>query len=182
MGTKSAENLIGAIEDSKQVSFARFLYALGIRHVGEHAASLLARHFKGLDTLMAASEDEIAVIEGVGPVMASSIRKFFDRQENREVVAQLLDAGVRIVYEKVAPGSRLKGKTFVLTGSLETMSRSEAKRKIESAGGRVTGSISASTDYLVAGTSPGSKLGRARALGVEVIDQERLEALLRRSL
>jgi len=182
MGTKSAENLIGAIEDSKQVSFARFLYALGIRHVGEHAASVFARHFKDLDSLMAASEEEFAAIEGIGPVMASSIRKFFDREENREVVGQLLNAGVHIVYEKKVAGSRLKGKTFVLTGSLEAMSRSEAKRKIESAGGRVTGSISANTDYLVAGTSPGSKLDRARALGVEVIDQETLEALLRRSL
>ena len=181
MGTKSAENLIGAIEDSKQVSFARFLYALGIRHVGEHSASLLARHFKDVDALMEASEEEIAAVEGVGPVMASSIRKFFDREENREVVAQLLDAGVRIVYEKEAVGGRLKGKTFVLTGSLETMSRSEAKKKIESAGGRVTGSISANTDFLVAGTSPGSKLDRAMALGVVVIDQEKLEALLRQT-
>ncbi len=182
MGTKSAENLIGTIEDSRQVSLARFLYALGIRHVGEHAASLLARHVKDLEAVMASSEEELAAIEGIGPVMASSIRKFFDREENRDVVKQLLDAGVRIADEKEVNDNRLKGKTFVLTGSLDAMTRSEAKRKIELAGGRVAGSISASTDYLVAGASPGSKLDRARALGVEVIDQEKLEALLRRSL
>ncbi len=178
MGPKSAENLLAVISARKTISLNRFVYALGVRHVGEHAARLLAEHFPTLQALMKASEAEIAEIGGIGPVMASSIHRFFRQPENREVVQRLLDAGVRIQASQRVGDDRLSGRTFVMTGALQTLSRSEAKNRIEAAGGRVTGSVSAQTDFLVAGASPGSKLNKARDLGVEVIDEDRLLEML----
>jgi DNA ligase (NAD+) len=181
MGAKSAENLLQALEASKRVSFARFVYALGIRHVGEHVASILADRFEDVDELIAASENDLAAIEGVGPVIAASIRVFFSRDENREAVEQLKSAGVKIVYEKAASKEgALQGKTFVLTGALEGMTRNEVKGRIESAGGKVTGTVSGKTDYLVVGDDPGSKLERARKLGIVILDREALEALFQK--
>ncbi len=180
MGAKSAENLVDAVEAGKRVSFERFVYALGIRHVGEHVASILAGRFSSLDELMAAGKEELAAIEGVGPVIAASISEFFSRYENRETVGQLKMAGVKITYPKRESDGSLSGKTFVLTGTLDGMTREEAKDRIEAAGGKVTGSVSGKTDYLVVGEDPGSKLARARSLGVTVLDQDGLEALFDR--
>jgi DNA ligase (NAD+) len=178
MGAKSTDNLLAVIDSRKSISLNRFVYALGIRHVGEHAARLLANHFASLEALIAAPEAEIAEIEGIGPVMATSIYRFFRQPENRTVVRRLLDGGVRILPPKPVQAEHLAGSTFVLTGTLTTLTRSEAKARIEAAGGKVTGSVSSKTDYLVGGESPGSKLGKARELGVEIIDENRLLAML----
>ena len=180
MGEKSAENLIAALEAGKRVLLSRFIYALGIRHVGEHVASILADRFGDLDKWIAAPEDELAAVDGVGPVIAASIRAFFGRHENREVVEQLKDAGVKIHHEKKETDlGGLAGKVFVLTGALSGMTRDDAKRRIEAAGGKVTGSVSGKTDYLVVGGEPGSKLERAQQLGVEILNEEAFEALFK---
>jgi len=180
MGEKSAENLIAALEAGKRVLLSRFIYALGIRHVGEHVASILADRFGNLDKWIAAPEDELAAVDGVGPVIAASIRAFFGRHENREVVEQLKDAGVKIHHEKKETDlGGLAGKVFVLTGALSGMTRDDAKRRIEAAGGKVTGSVSGKTDYLVVGGEPGSKLERAQRLGVEILNEEAFEALFK---
>ena len=180
MGEKSAENLIAALEAGKRVLLSRFIYALGIRHVGEHVASILADRFGNLDKWIAAPEDELAAVDGVGPVIAASIRAFFGRHENREVVEQLKDAGVKIHHEKKKTDlGGLAGKVFVLTGALSGMTRDDAKRRIEAAGGKVTGSVSGKTDYLVVGGEPGSKLERAQQLGVEILNEEAFEALFK---
>lgn len=180
MGAKSAKNLVQAIAASRTIPLARFLYALGIRHVGEHVARLLAEHFKGLEALVAASEAQIAAVDGVGPVVARSVRAFFSQAENQRTVDALLTRGVVIVAPPAGPASEnaFDGQRFVLTGTLESMPRSQAKACIERLGGTVSGSVSAKTRFVVAGSSPGSKRERAEALGVEVIDEDRFLALL----
>ncbi|MFW5958358.1 MAG: helix-hairpin-helix domain-containing protein, partial [Desulfosalsimonas sp.] len=179
MGPKSAQNLVDAISGSKDIYFSRFLYALGIRHVGEYVARLLASRYETIDELAAADHAELEAIEGLGPVVAESIAEFFGRRENLETIRTLQDLGVRIIAEKKAgQGQALEGKTFVLTGALSSMSRNEAKERIEAAGGRVSGSVSSRTDYVVAGQSPGSKLERAGELGVRVLDENGLLQLL----
>ena len=145
MGEKSAQNLIEAIELSKDTTLARFLYSLGIREVGEATATSLAAHFGGLDAIMSASEDDLLSVTDVGPVVASRIRTFFDEAHNREVILRLKDAGVH--WKESAPRSApkdgpLAGKTFVLTGTLAAMTRDEAKDRIQALGGKVTGSVS----------------------------------------
>jgi len=177
MGPKSAENIMGAIEKSKQITPARFIYSLGIRHVGEHVAGILAARFGSLEKLISATMDDLIAIEGVGPVVAESIAGFFEQYENRNAVNDIIAGGVRILGENIREEGRLEGKVFVLTGTLETLTRSQAKKIIEMAGGKITGSVSRNTDYLVAGTSPGSKLERANDLGVEIIDEETLRRL-----
>jgi len=181
MGEKSAENLLDAIERSKTIPFGRFLFALGIRHVGEGVADLLSGAFGTLDDLMNAEEDRLLSVEGIGGIIAESIAHYFSRPQNRELVSRILDSGVRIVYPTPKSESPLEGKTFVLTGTLSGMSRSEAKKKIQDLGGKVTGSVSVKTDFVVAGDSPGSKLEKARALGVRVIGEGELERLLKAS-
>ncbi|MFY9942493.1 MAG: NAD-dependent DNA ligase LigA [Desulfobacterales bacterium] len=180
MGAKSAQNLILAITASRTIPLARFLYALGIRHVGEHIARLLAEHFKAVEALAAASEDQIAAVDGVGPVVARSVRAFFDQAENRRTVDALLARGVVIVAPPATPVAKnpFEGQRFVLTGTLDAMPRSQAKASIERLGGTVSGSVSAKTHFVVAGSAPGSKRARAEALGVEVIDEARFLALL----
>jgi DNA ligase (NAD+) len=181
MGTKSAQNLVAALEESKRISLSRFIYALGIRHVGEHVASILSDRFENVEDLLDAPEDELAAIEGAGPVIAASIRAFFSRDENREAIGQLKDAGVRIRREeKKAHENILEGKTFVLTGTLEDMTRKEAESRILAAGGKVTKSVSGKTDFLVVGEEPGSKLERARKFGVAVLDSEAFEDLFKK--
>ena len=178
MADKSADNLLQALQASKIIDFDRFIFALGIRHVGEHVARLLAQHHSGLDQLQAADPSALEAIDGIGPIVAASVASFFNREENRNMLVRLMAAGVQI-RTSPAPGSTdMEGMTFVLTGSLERMPRSEAKRKIEAAGGKVTGSVSRKTDYLVAGASPGSKLDKARQLGVTVIAEDRLWSML----
>jgi DNA ligase (NAD+) len=181
MADKSAANVIAAIEKSKQTTLARFVYGLGIRHVGETTAKDLARHFGALDRLMDASIEQLLEAPDVGPVVAQSIRTFFDQPHNREVVEQLRAAGVTWAEhdgEADTSPKPLAGKTFVLTGSLPTLEREDAKALIEAAGGKVSGSVSKKTHYVVAGEAAGSKLDKARELGVEVIDEAALKALL----
>ena len=172
MGAKSAQNFFRAIEDSKDIRLARFLYALGIRHVGEHVAVLLADHFGELEQLMACSEDELTAIEGVGPVVAKSISNFFKQENNLTNVRRVLNSGIRINFQSSKRAATLDGKIFVLTGTLASMSRRDARGKIEALGGKLSGSVSRNTDFVVAGESPGSKLDKARDLGVEVLDEK----------
>ncbi|MDW8336206.1 MAG: NAD-dependent DNA ligase LigA [Tepidimonas sp.] len=181
MADKSAGNVLAAIERSKATTLARFLYALGIRHVGESTARDLARHFGRLEAIMDASEEALQQVPDVGPVVARSIRTFFDQPHNREVVEQLRACGVH--WDEgpaiAAAGPQpLAGKTLVLTGTLPTLTREQAKALIEAAGGRVSDSVSRKTDYVVAGQAAGSKLDKALALGVPVLDEAGLRALL----
>ncbi|GAB4172688.1 MAG: NAD-dependent DNA ligase LigA [Rhodocyclaceae bacterium] len=180
MGEKSAQNLVRAIARSKGAALARLVFALGIRNVGEATAKDLARHFGSLERLMAADEAALQEVPDVGPVVAESIARFFAESHNREVIDRLRRAGVR--GEAAAPRARatsaVGGRTFVLTGTLPGLAREDAKALIEAAGGKVSSSVSGRTDYVVAGENPGSKLDRARSLGVRVID----EAALRRML
>ena len=180
MGEKSARNLVSALADSKRVPLGRLLFALGIREVGEVSARSLARHFGSLDKLMQAGVDELEAVRDVGPVMARHIRGFFDEPRNREVIRRLLDHGVSPEAEERAPaGDRpLAGCTYVLTGSLESMTRSEAKQRLEALGARVTGSVSGSTTAVIAGSDPGSKLDKAERLGVDVLAEDALLGLL----
>jgi DNA ligase (NAD+) len=181
MGEKSAQNLIDAIENSKETTLARFLYALGIREVGEATAANVAAYFGGLDGIVSASEEDLEKVPDVGPIVASRIRAFFDEEHNREVIARLQKAGVH--WKETEPradseGGPLEGRTFVLTGTLSSMTRDEAKDRIQSLGGKVTGSVSKKTDYVVYGDKPGSKLKKALDLEVETLDEEQFEALL----
>jgi DNA ligase (NAD+) len=178
MAEKSAANLIAALQASKTISFDRFIFALGIRHVGEHVARVLAKHFPGVEALQAADREALEAIEGIGPIVAASVASFFGREENTEMIRRLLDSGVRITMDQAAPDTHLSGLTFVLTGTLARMSRAQAQGLIEAAGGKVTGSVSRKTDYVVAGTSPGSKIDKARQLNVAVIDEARLREML----
>ncbi len=180
MGEKSAKNLVAALETAKDTTLPRFLIALGIRHVGGTVADVLAGAFGDLDPLLEASEERLCVIDGVGPIIAESLARFFADERNRAEVARLRELGVR--WPKEAPRKSgegpLAGKSFVLTGTLPDWSREEAKQKIEAAGGRMTSSVSKKTDYVVAGASPGSKLRKAETLEIPVLDQAGLEALL----
>ncbi|MDE2323862.1 MAG: NAD-dependent DNA ligase LigA [Betaproteobacteria bacterium] len=181
MADKSATNLLEAMQSSRSTTLPRFVYALGIRHVGEATAKELARHFGSLDALMDASLEQLQAVPDVGPVVAQSILTFFDQPHNREVVEQLRACGVHwdeSVPAGAAARKPLAGQTFVLTGTLPTMGRDEAKASIEAAGGKVVGSVSKKTDYVVAGAEAGSKLAKARELGVQVIDQRGLLDLL----
>jgi len=180
MADKSAQNIVQALEKSKQTTLPRFLFGLGIRHVGEATAKELARHFGQLDAIMDASEEQLLQVTDVGPIVAQSIRTFFDQPHNREVVEQLRACG--ITWIEGPPAERaptpLSGKTLVLTGTLHTLGREEAKALIESAGGKVAGSVSKKTSYVVAGSEAGGKLDRALELGVPVLDEAGLKALL----
>jgi DNA ligase (NAD+) len=180
MAERSAANVIAAIEGSRATTLARFIFALGIRHVGEATARDLAVHFGALDPLMAASGEELLQVRDVGPVLAEAIRDFFAEPHNRQVIDALRQAGVH--WKEVAPqrpsSGPLTGRTFVLTGTLPTLSRDEAKALLEAAGATVAGSVSKKTDYVVAGADAGSKLARAQALGVAVIDEQQMRALL----
>jgi DNA ligase (NAD+) len=178
MGAKSAANLIQAIENGKRISFARFIYALGIRHVGEHVAVLLAAHFASLEALASCSKDGLISIEGIGPVVAESIASFFSQEENLIIVDRILHSGVQIVFEVQKMTGSLDGKVFVLTGTLESMTRRQATEIIAAAGGKVSGSVSRNTDYVVAGESAGSKLAKARELGIAIIDEVAFREML----
>jgi len=180
MADKSAQNILDALERSKQTTLPRFLFGLGIRHVGEATAKALARQFGKLDAIMDASEAELLAVADVGPIVARSIRTFFDQAHNREVVEQLRACGVTWPEGEPAPvaAQPLSGQTFVLTGTLPSLAREEAKALIEAAGGKVAGSVSKKTSFVVAGLEAGSKLDKAQALGVAVIDESRLREML----
>ena len=182
MADKSAANLVAGLEASKRTTLARFLYALGIRQVGEATAKDLAKHFGALDRVMDAREEELLEVRDVGPIVAHSIRTFFEQPHNREVVEQLRACGITWDEHDGATAAAplpLAAKVFVLTGTLPTLSRDAAKELIEAAGAKVAGSVSKKTDFVVAGVEAGSKLEKARALGVVVIDEAQLLALLR---
>lgn len=184
MAEKSAENVVRAIDRSRRTTLSRFIYALGIRNVGEATAADLARHFGSFDRLSQASEEELQRVQDVGPVVAMSIRRFFTEPHNLEVIRQLRAGGVRWEEGIPAPGERAKGlagKTFVLTGTLPTLTRDEARERIESRGGKVAGSVSKKTDFVVAGDEAGSKLDKARQLGVAIIDEAGLQRILEES-
>lgn len=181
MGEKSAENLVAAIGKSRNTILARFIFALGIRNVGEATAKDLARHFGKLEALLAADEAALLEVPDVGPIVAESVKDFFAESHNREVITRLQDAGVHWPEgegAREAPPGRLKGLTFVLTGTLPTLKREEAKARIEALGGKVSGSVSKKTDYVVAGAEAGSKLENAVKLGVPVLDEGALLNLL----
>ena len=183
LGRKSADKVTAGLERSKGAALGRLVYGLGIRHVGARTAELLAAHFGRLGALAEASADELEAVEEVGPVIAESVRAFFAAGGNRELIERLRQAGIDPVEappsapEDAAPPP-LAGRTFVLTGTLPAMTRAEAKARIEALGGRVAGSVSGNTDYVVAGESPGSKLDKARQSGVAVLDEAGLQALL----
>ncbi|VWX63420.1 DNA ligase, NAD(+)-dependent [Burkholderiales bacterium 8X] len=180
MADKSAKKLVDALEASKKTTLPRFLFGLGIRHVGESTARDLALHFGKLDAIMDADEAQLLEVNDIGPVVATSVHAFFAQPHNREVVEQLRASGVR--WDEAEPAARapkpLAGKTFVITGTLPTLTRDEAKDKLETAGAKVAGSVSKKTDYVVAGEEAGSKLDKAQALGVPVIDEAGLLRIL----
>ncbi len=182
MGERSAQNLLAALDRSRRPTLARFVYALGIRNVGEATAKDLAHHYGTLDALMSADETALLEVPDVGPIVAKAIRQFFDEPHNREIIEQLRAPGMVEVREtaprKVAHGGAAAGKTFVLTGTLPSMAREDAKALIESHGGKVAGSVSKKTDYVIAGADAGSKLSKAEELGVTILDQAGLIDLL----
>ncbi|MFP5250636.1 MAG: helix-hairpin-helix domain-containing protein, partial [Acidobacteriota bacterium] len=168
------------IEQSKKAGLARVLMGLGIRFVGERTAELLAQEFGSMDAIMAAGREELERVEEVGPRISEAIHEFFARPANRALVQALADAGVEMTAEKKQRSSQLAGMTFVLTGTLPNLTREAAKEKIEAAGGKVAGSVSKKTSYVVAGEEAGSKLDKAQALKVPVLDEAGLMALLER--
>jgi DNA ligase (NAD+) len=181
MADKSAANLVAALANSKRTTLQRFLYALGIRQVGEATAKDLAAHFGSLDRVMDATPEQLLEVNDIGPVVAQSIRTFFDQAHNREVVEQLRAAGIEWPEHEGSADRTprpLAGMTVVLTGSLPTLSRDEAKALLEAAGAKVAGSVSKKTHYVIAGSDAGSKLDKATALGVPVLDEAGLHALV----
>ncbi len=179
-GEKRARNLIQAIDASRQQPLSRLLTALGIRNVGSTVAGDLARHFGSLDRLMNAEQQELEQVEGIGEVVARAIHDWFHSSANQKLLEKMrsVDLWPEAQETSAEVPQTLTDLTFVLTGTLPSMTRAEARQLIEQHGGRVTGSVSSRTDYLLAGSSPGSKLGQAEELGIEVIDQDRLENLI----
>jgi len=178
MGRKSAENLVQAIAQARQPTLGRLLFALGIRHVGETTARDVARHFGSIERVMQADEAALLAVPDVGPVVAGSIHRFFSEPHNREIIAQLRRQGVEPLAEAEPQGTVLAGKTFVLTGTMPNWTREEATMHIQAAGGKVSGSVSKKTAYLVAGEEAGSKLKKAQELGIAILDEDGLKALL----
>ena len=180
MATKSAQNILDALQSSKSTTLARFIYALGMRNVGEATAKDLAKHFGNLPELMQAGSDELLTVNDIGPVVAESITNFFSEIHNQTVIAELLEAGItwpETNGKQLATGN-LIGKTFVLTGTLPNLSRDDAKEMVEAAGGKVSGSVSKKTDYVIAGNDAGSKLDKAQELGLSILDEAGLLELL----
>jgi DNA ligase (NAD+) len=180
MGERSAQKLVAAIQDAKQTTLPRFLYALGIRDVGESTALGLALHFRDIEALRAADEAGIERVPDIGPVVAGHVAAYFGDAENSKLLDRLLSAGIHWPLQEVpSESSALRDRTFVLTGTLEGMSREQATEAIVKLGGKVSGSVSKKTSYVVAGAEAGSKLKKAEQLGVTVIDEEQFLKLLK---
>jgi DNA ligase (NAD+) len=179
MAKKSAQNVVDAIQKSRKTTLDRVINGLGIRHVGEHTARQLALRFKTLEALSAASQDDLSAVRDIGGEVARSIREYFDEPRNLGAVRRLEEQLEITVPAEPSGRGALREKTFVLTGTLNSMSREDAEGKIMAAGGKVTGSVSRKTDFVVAGAEPGSKLKKARDLGVRVVDEAGLLELLR---
>jgi DNA ligase (NAD+) len=180
-GQTSADALIAEIERSKERPFGRVLYALGLPGIGYVNANAIAEHFGSIDDLVAASAEQITEVEGIGPVLAESLREELSDEAIVELIARLRERGLRFELseaERRAEGGALEDKTFVLTGTLPTLSRDEATRLIRGAGGKVTGSVSKKTDYVVAGDNPGTKLAKAEEVGTEILDEDGLRGIL----
>jgi DNA ligase (NAD+) len=176
---RSAANLLAGIAESRTRGLSRVLFGLGIRHVGEHAAELLARHFGTMERILDAPVEELEAVHGIGRTTAEALHAFAQQERNREVVRKLAESGVVMVEERAAPAEGvLSGLTFVVTGTLPTLSRTECQRLIEERGGRVTGSVTRKTDYLVVGEDAGSKLTKAQELGVPQLTEAQLLALV----
>jgi len=172
-GEKSAENVLASIANSKHTKFGTFLAALGIHEVGEEGAKSIAQYFKTLDAIMAASLEDLMLVPDIGPVMAKNIVEFFQNTENRAIIAKILEAGVTwpVIVNQAITSLPLAGQTWVLTGTLQQLTRSEAKALLESLGAKVAGSVSKNTSVVVAGEEAGSKLATAQELGIKVIDE-----------
>ena len=182
---KSANNLIRAINHSKKTTLAKFIYALGIRHVGEHSADLLASHFGTFERIRSATGEDLEYhekegrgVKGIGPEIAKSVVSYFGKESNRGILDRLFQAGIQLETTDLPSPSPIKGKTFVITGALHSMTRSEAKEMIARGGGRLAASVGRNTDYLIVGESAGSKLQKAEDLGVEILREEDFFRLL----
>jgi DNA ligase (NAD+) len=178
VGEKTADALLEQIERSKKQPLQRVLLGLGIRHVGERTAQALAEEFGSIDALIAATEEELTRVNDIGPKVAATVREFFSNERNLALVERLRGYGLTFTAQRKVRGTTLSGLTFVLTGTLPTLTRDEAKERIEAAGGKVSGSVSKKTDYVVAGEEAGSKLEKAQQLGVAVVDEAGLLVLL----
>lgn len=178
MGDKSAENLINSIEKSKSRGLDKFIFALGIRHVGQKASKLIAKTFKSVDNLMIADEEDISQIDGIGDIIAKSIVSYFKIPQNIELIENLKNCGINMEFKDNVIDNKLSGKSFVLTGTLQKYTRTEASKLIESLGGTVTSSVSKKTSYVLAGSEPGSKVDKAKKLGVDIISEEEFENMI----
>jgi len=178
MADKSAQNIIDAIEKSKTKPLSKFLYALGIRHVGETTAEDLACHFPRLDDFFRLSEEDLMEVEGIGPEVAASVHQFFRDKKNKESIELLKKAGVKVIEPKVKEKGKLVGKTFLFTGALKTLGRDEARNLVESSGGMTTSSISKKVDYVVVGEDPGSKFDKAKELGIKTLTEEEFKKMI----
>ena len=175
LGDKSAENLIQSIQNSKNISMNRFIYALGIREVGETTALNLSLHFPNIEELMEANQDSLLEINDIGPVAATYIEIYFRDEDNREMMYSLLNKGMNLEKNEIGSDSKILGKTIVITGSFSSFSRSQLKETLIKMGAKVASSISSKTDYLISGTSPGSKLKKAEELGITILNEQEVE-------
>jgi len=178
MGEKLTANIINAIEESKVRGLDRFVYALGIRHVGEHLAALLAEHYSSIDDLMKAKEDDLMQIKEIGQEVARSIVSFFSQQGNRDLIQRLKNIGIKLIAKKEKKEGALQGKTIVFTGTLTQFTRHEAEKRAESSGAHVSSSVSKKTDFVVAGVDPGSKYDRAKDLNVSILTEDEFKRVL----
>jgi DNA ligase (NAD+) len=178
MADKSAQNIIDAIEKSKTKPLSKFLYALGIRHVGETTAEDLARHFPRLEDFFRLSEEDLMEVEGIGPEVAASVHQFFGDKKNKESTERLKKAGVKVIEPKVKEKGKLAGKTFVFTGTLKTFGRDEARNLVESLGGTTVSSVSKKVDFVVIGEDPGSKFDKAKELGIKILTEEEFKKMI----
>jgi DNA ligase (NAD+) len=178
MADKSAQNIIDAIEKSKTKPLSKFLYALGIRHVGETTAEDLARYFQRLEDFFHLSEEDLMEVEGIGPEVAASVHQFFRDKKNKESIELLKKAGVKVIEPKTKEKGKLVDKTFLFTGALKTFGRDEARNLVESSGGMTTSSISKKVDYLVVGEDPGSKFDKAKELGIKILTEEEFKKMI----